>query len=113
MIKVSLYRDEESIKAFECKGHADYRPSGETDEVCAGVTAIASTTVAALSDILSVELEYKFEEGYLYCKVLDMKTADKDDVDLLFKTFKLGCDQIEYSYGSEYVKVNPEIAKLN
>lgn len=104
MIKVNLYEDKNGLKGFLCKGHAGYAEFDEDDIICSAVTSLAGTLVTGLTDILDLEVEFKFESGHLYAEVEN--TEDKQaEVDLLMKTFEIGCKQIEYSYGSEYVTV--------
>ena len=113
MIKVNLYEDQKGLCGFLADGHADYAEPGETDEVCAGITSLAGSLVVSLTDLLKLELEYSFEPGRLWCKVDKIPEDKRNEADLLFKSFKLGCEQISYSYGKEYVQVQSEPVDIN
>lgn len=113
MIKVNLYEDRKGLCGFLAEGHAEYAEPGETDEVCAGVTSLAGALVVSLTDLLKLELEYSFEPGRLWCEVKGIPEDKRNEADLLFKSFKLGCEQISYSYGQEYVQVQSEPVDIN
>ena len=114
MIKVNLYEDQKGLCGFLADGHADYAEPGETDEVCAGITSLAGSLVVSLTDLLKLELfEYSLEPGRLWCKIEDIPEDKRNEADLLFKSFKLGCEQISFSYGQEYVQVQSEPVDIN
>lgn len=104
MISVLLLQDSKGYSGFLCEGHAGYAKDDADDVVCAAITAIAATTVTGLTDVLEVDVHYDFQSGRLLCEVLDRK-GKIQEVTTLFQVFEVGCKQIEYSYGSEYVQV--------
>ena len=112
MIRVNLYEDQDGLCGFLCEGHAGYAEVDEIDVVCAGVTSIAATTVTALEDILGLEVDSDFREGSLYCSILNITDDKKEQVELLLRSFEIGCKQIEFSYGSDYVQVSPKTVKI-
>lgn len=104
MIKVNLYEENDKLVGFLAKGHAGYAENDADDIICSAVTSLAGTLVTAVTDILEVDVDYDFKSGKLWCNIY--APADKqDEVNLLLRTFEIGCKQIEYSYGSEYVSV--------
>lgn len=114
MIKVNLYEDQKGLCGFLADGHAEYAEPGETDEVCAGITSLAGSLVVSLTDLLKLELvEYSLKPGRLWCKVDKIPDSKRNEADLLFKSFKLGCEQISFSYGQEYVQVQSEPVDIN
>ncbi len=94
-----MLENRQGICGFLCEGHAGYAEEDEADVICAAVTAIAGTTVAALTDILELEVDYDFRPGHLKCEVQTVT----QDATLLLETFALGVKQIEYSYSSDFV----------
>lgn len=106
MIQVKLLQDENGYCGFLCEGHAGYAQGDEEDILCSAVTALAGTTVSSLTDILHKKVEFDFQSGRLFCRIRDKEIeADRKYIDFLFETFRLGCEQIAFSYGSQYVKV--------
>ncbi len=109
MISVHLLEDALGPVGFECVGHAGYAAEDQDDVICASITAIAGTTVTGLTDILQVDVDYTFNSGHLQCEVLNRKDKT-DEVSILFRVFEIGCKQIEFSYGSQFVHVtDPEM----
>ncbi len=108
MISICWLEDSSHRVGFICEGHAGYREPGETDEVCAAITALAGSLVTAWTDILNLDVTYQFESGLLYGRVEkteDISQETWDKADLLLESFILGCKQIELSYGSQYISV--------
>ncbi len=106
MITLSWQYKGRDVRGFVCEGHAGYAENDADDIICAAVTALAATTVSALTDILKLETDYDFQSGRLSCLLKEDpegETAEK--AGFLFQTFELGVKQIQMSYGSEYVRV--------
>lgn len=114
MIAVSLIENLQGLCGFLCVGHAGYAQEDHDDVICAGVTSIAGTIVTALTDLLQCDVHYDFQPGRLFC-VIETEIDDhlRRQTDLLFRTFEIGCKQIEYSYGSQYVHVEENALQLN
>lgn len=70
MIDVMLFKNNETIKAFEISGHANSGPYGY-DLVCAGVTAVSFGAVNALMEIgeTSPKIDQEENGGYLYVEL--------------------------------------------
>lgn len=108
MIQVEVSRNQEGeVTAIRAQGHADYAAYGE-DIICAAATAVITTAMASLEDLLQVNHERILLEGDVGLK-LDPKQhlapADADRRNLVLETCVLGLKQIEFSYGNEYIKV--------
>lgn len=114
MIRVRMLENRQGICGFLCEGHAGYAEADEADVVCAGITAIAGTTVSALTDLLKLEVHYSFRSGHLECRVEDKpERTEHAQMELILETFRIGCSQIEYSYGSQYVHVEDDALQVS
>lgn len=104
MISINVVRDKNGfIWEFVVKGHAGYDKPGR-DIVCSAITAIATTAVGALEDIVGIK-DSIVEEGYLRCTIpKDISQEDKAKVKLILETIIIGFKQIEFSY-KKYVSV--------
>lgn len=112
MITVTLQRAPNGyIRRFVAQGHSGYAQSG-ADIICAGVSAIAQTTIGSLQDLAGLEPEYLLADG-----LIDFQTIDPADMSpeqyriarTLTDALAIGCSQIEASYGSHFVKVKEVI----
>jgi hypothetical protein len=99
---------ESQLNGFSLVGHAGYAKPGQPDIVCAALTALSTGTIGTLQDILQVPIAYEVEDGNIACMVrTDGLDAGKlHDVDLILRSLQLAVQQIELSYGDEYVKIN-------
>ncbi|MGI6077342.1 MAG: ribosomal-processing cysteine protease Prp [Fastidiosipilaceae bacterium] len=107
MITVRVKRNPDGFPyALSSTGHAGYAEPGQ-DIMCAAVSALATTTLSALTDLIKVEVDYVLAEGEIYCEVLEQALTDKqrEGIQLLFDTFELGCIQLADSYDYKYIKV--------
>ena len=100
MINISIIRhSDQSIAAFEVKGHAGYAERGK-DIVCAGVSAVTVGTVNAVEALLGVELEAEMAEGFLRVRVPDVEDASKrGQIQLLLESMLVMLNSIRESYG--------------
>ncbi len=107
MILATFRFDEKGrITTFQLEGHArNWRPW--PDMICAGVSAIGQTVIGSLQDIAGIEPDYKLEEGHIECSVT---YTDNEEQSLVIATLmasaRIGCLQLEDSYGKKYVTVN-------
>src|SRR5699024_7561063 len=76
MIDVIIFKNNETIKAFEISGHADRDPYGY-GLVCAAVSAISFGSVNALMEIgnINPKIEQGDDAGYLYVEQPDESTS--------------------------------------
>lgn len=106
MIRVSFEYDPKGrIYFFRMEGHArSFRPW--PDVICAGVSAIAQTTIGSLEELAGVSPRYTLESGWIRCEVDYPEDPKKAKiVATLMESTRIGCLQIEASYGSRYVTV--------
>ncbi len=102
-------------RKFTVSGHSGYAPEG-SDIVCAAVSVLGQTAIAALMSLTGLEVIYRIdgEKPYLSCEV--SLPEDPDDrrhiaADAILDAFAIGCRQTEASYGTKYVKVEKEVIR--
>ena len=101
MIRVTIFKDHDSILGFRCLGHAGYAESG-MDVVCAGVSALVINTVNSIEKLTgdAFTLSTEEEEGLIQCK---LPKAGSDGTQLLLKSMVLGLKGIQKDYGNEFI----------
>lgn len=110
MIHLDFFRDvNERYFAFEMEGHADYADYGE-DIVCAALTALATSCIGAMTDLLELDVNYVAGPGLITLEVLKLGTREPEmeaKIDLLFKSFELGARQVLESIedGEEWIEM--------
>ena len=114
MIRASFSYDAEGrITSFSMQGHArSFRPWPDT--ICAGVSAIAQTVIGSIEELVGITPRYTLESGDIRCEVAypdDHKKASI--VATLMESARIGCLQIEASYGSRHVTVEDNIPEDN
>ena len=104
MIEVTLFQQGEKLTGFESTGHADYDEEG-MDIVCAGVSALTQTAVAAAADAVGEEeLAWDIEKGYLHFSSHVQTPEKQQTVALLLRALQIGLTMIQEQY-PEYVSV--------
>ena len=92
---------------FTLTGHADAGPYG-SDIVCAGVSALAISTVNGIASLAGFEpiVEMNEEEGgYLYTEVTSGMTQEQNNIaEILLENLLLGLQSIE-AENSEYIQI--------
>lgn len=93
------------ILAFQMEGHArGWRPW--PDPTCAAVSAIAQTAIGSLQDLAGLEPDYSLRAGDIRCRLDYPQDEDRAAVAAtLMASVRIGCLQIEDSYGADYVTV--------
>lgn len=105
MIKIDISRDDQNnIVEFSIKGHADFAPHGE-DIVCASISILSQTTILALNELLSINLEYCMEEGYLSCKLPNLTNEIREKANLILNTMLIGIKGTRGMY-NKYIDLN-------
>lgn len=106
MIKAKFYKDSQgNLSGFDISGHAGYAEEG-SDIICAAVSAIAYTAVGYFveKEICGTRPNYSENDGHMKLS-LTSKEAQDATVKAVMEATLIGLKQIEYSYGSEYIKV--------
>ncbi len=103
MTEITFYRnDNDEYMGFECIGHSGYAKSGK-DIVCASISALTINFVNSVDEFTSSKCDVDADEksGYMKVTVNDSQNAD---VQLLFKSLRLGLNGVQESY-SKYLKL--------
>ena len=77
-------------------GHAGFADYGE-DIVCSALTALATTCISAMEDLLKLDVSYVAGPGLIELEVLEQGTRApeiEDKINLLFAAFELGARQV-------------------
>ena len=102
---MTLWVDEhDRIRKFELTGHANFAPYGQ-DIVCAGVSALSIAAVNGLEHFLSVAPQVEETEGFLTCVLSELDERELEQAQWILQTMRLGIEEIQRTYGQEYVKV--------
>jgi len=100
MIRVTVFRKNDQIQAFEISGHANSGPYGY-DLVCAGVSAVSFGAVNAAIQLCDVELtiDQAGECGYLYIEIPSTLSDQKStQIQLIFEAMLISLQTIERDY---------------
>ena len=101
MIRVTFHKKDHELVSFEMTGHADFSEHG-SDIVCAGVSALAITTVNSIENLAGfkpiVEVD-EVEGGYLYVEVVrDVTKVQSQTTQILLNSLLLGLEGIQEEY---------------
>lgn len=106
MIKAKFFKDNQgNLSGFDISGHAGYAEEG-SDIICAAVSAIAYTAVGYFEEkkICGTKPNYSECDGHMKLS-LSQKESQSTEAKAVLEAALIGLKQIEFSYGSEYVKV--------
>ncbi|MGD9154100.1 MAG: ribosomal-processing cysteine protease Prp [Bacillota bacterium] len=99
MVSVKLAMDRNGqYSGFVCSGHAAYAKHG-ADIVCAAISILIQTIMAALEEILQIPVEVEADEhaGYLKCTWVN-QPDQLERIQLLLKTLVLGLTALQREY---------------
>lgn len=104
MIKVSIFRENDQITAFEISGHAGSGPYGY-DLVCAGVSAVSFGAVNAVLTMCdpNLHIEQADEGGYLFVS-LPTSMENEHNAQILFEGMLVSLKTIEREY-SQFIQI--------
>jgi uncharacterized protein len=107
MINIHIVRDKEGfIWEFSVSGHAEYSERG-SDIVCAAVSVLTQTTVAALEELVGLK-KYQKREGKLRCSIpIDILGEEKYKAGIILETMAIGLRQLKRSY-RKYIAILDE-----
>lgn len=104
MVRVELWSEAARITRFRVTGHAGYAEYGQ-DIVCAGVSVLVETTLAAMQKLVGQPHRRKVRSGNVSFELQPTSDVAMDEkAQLLLQTMRLGLHEMEESYG-QYVKV--------
>ena len=98
MTKISFNTDPENglFTGFECLGHSGYADEG-SDIVCAAVSILTFNFVNSCEKLLNIKTDVEERSKDAFLKVT-VKDYSGEDVQLLFRSLKLGLSEIEKNY---------------
>ena len=101
MIRVTFHKKDHKLVSFEMTGHANYSEHG-SDIVCAGVSALAITTVNSIEKLGGYQPIVDVDEvegGYLYVEVVgDVTKVQAQTTQILLNSLLLGLEGIQEEY---------------
>lgn len=106
MIRVTVFKENYKITAFEISGHAESGPYGY-DLVCAGVSAVSIGAINAVTELSKAELEIEQgdEGGYLHVTIPDSLNKEVlEKTQLLFEGMLISLKSIEIEY-SQFIMI--------
>ncbi|KAF1301312.1 MULTISPECIES: ribosomal-processing cysteine protease Prp [Enterococcus] len=114
MIKGTFKRnDSGQIVSFTLTGHAEAGPYG-SDIVCAGVSALAISTINGINALAGTEPSVEANEdegGYLRMSLVSGLTQEQTNIEqILLENLLLGLQSIEKEQ-SEYIQISTIIEK--
>lgn len=94
--------------SFEIEGHAEHSEYG-TDIVCASISVLGQTAVAALSDVAEIpDLIYEINDGYIYCELpASFKGERLERAATIIRTLMVGLRGVAEAY-PDYVQLHFE-----
>ena len=111
MIRAVFHHDRQGrIRAFRMEGHAKgWRPW--PDIICAAVSAIAQTVIGSLEELVEIQADYGLQKGDISCRLVYPDDEDQArQVATLMASARIGCLQIQDSYGKKYLTVIDQAA---
>lgn len=107
MITVTIDYRGAYITAFSITGHAGHKPAGE-DIYCAGVSAVAQTSLLGLLKHMQTPPDYQVIEGddsLMQCQLPgDISEADQTAAQVILTTMELGLRAMQEAY-PQYIQV--------
>lgn len=103
MIRVKIFRNKDSIRGFEVKGHAEYAAYGQ-DIVCAAISVLSITTLNSLIEICGIDkerLDYRIDEETGFVDLHLPRNLSEEifnNSQIVLRAFELGVKSIEESY---------------
>ncbi|GAB6152686.1 ribosomal-processing cysteine protease Prp [Desulfosporosinus burensis] len=105
-IRFIVWADEQGrIREFELSGHAGFAEEGQ-DIVCAGVSALSIAAVNGLEHFLSAVPKAQEADGHLSCRLEGISEQDLEKAQWILQTMALGIEQIQTTYGEEYIFID-------
>ncbi len=99
MIRIRIKGSSPEIEGFLIWGHAGFAAYGQ-DVVCAGVSAIATTALLGLVELLSEDVCYRIlPQGLIYCRLAKALPPPKArDAQVILATMVLGLEAIRQDH---------------
>jgi uncharacterized protein YsxB (DUF464 family) len=104
MINISIFKHNDLVIGFEANGHAGYAKNGK-DIICSATTVLFITTINSLENLTEVKIEYRVDDGYAKCKLIDEPNSATQ---LLLESMLIGLTGILETYGKKYINLKFE-----
>ena len=101
MIKIQINKTNNKYSSLLISGHSNYDEHGK-DIVCAGVSAVVTGGLNALTIENKSKISYRVKDGYVNVDVLDI---EDDKIQLIMDVIVIQLKTIEESY-KKYVKIS-------
>lgn len=101
MIKIKINKTNNKYSSLEVSGHSNYDELGK-DIVCAGVSAVVTGGLNALTSVNKNKISCVIKDGYVNVDVLDI---NDDKLQLIMDVIIIQLRTIEESY-KKYIKIN-------
>ena len=101
MITIEIHKNGEQYKGFISQGHAGYADSGQ-DIICAAVSVLTVNAINSIEAFTKDRFAVRQEDGFLEL-ILEGKVSR--EATLLLDSMILGLQDIQNSYGNEYIKL--------
>lgn len=86
-------------------GHAGFAEEGQ-DIVCASVSALSIAAVNGLEHFLGLVAKEPENNGPLSCRLDGITEPDLEKAQWILQTMALGIEQIQATYGQEYILID-------
>ena len=103
MINVCMIKENGHYKKFVIDGHAGYAEEGE-DIVCAAVSALVINAINSIEEFTEDAFTMDCKDGQI--SNWEFTSDISASSELLMKSLMLGLENIERSYGEEYLKIS-------
>lgn len=110
MIKIEIYRRNNKIVKFTISGHANYAGHGE-DIVCSSVSTSVTQTLNAILELLKLEPEYTYEEGYINCNLENIDLKEREaELDILLESMYIMLEAVSKEYIKKVKLIEKEVS---
>jgi len=101
MIRIRIHGSPDRIEGFMIWGHAGFAPR-DMDIVCAGVSAISTTAILGLTNLVPGSVRYGIlPQGLIYCRVNGKRAgAGAREAQAVLAAAALGLQAIQDSYSA-------------
>ncbi len=106
MIQITFFKQNKKWMGFCSEGHAEYDEEGY-DIVCAAVSALTQTILAALLEQTEKKdcISWKLQKGFLSVQILEsLSKEEQEKAEILLRALRTGLKMIQEQY-PEYVSV--------
>lgn len=104
MTNICIYRKNKDIVKYTVSGHTGFEAAGE-DIVCAAVSALATSALNGITDVVGITAGYEVREAYLECILPEtLSETERYGAKVLLETLYLSLKDLEKQY-REYITI--------